>query len=251
VISDGPQRSPSSFRLRWRRPSTTRVVLLLLFLYPLFELFVWIPLTLTAYCPKPGSHAAQAMERFNRFQGMTSVLVADHHLDPDQDRDPLYAIGRLNDTLAEVTIPVSRIPATGYFNFLSSRAQDAKFVVFRSLPINDEGCVASENLIAETLSTLLPGVRTAVEEHIQALEKQGRCLAINFSDTVHADYLDMLAESEISTSVGRIKIREAIEVPLVSGFGEAVQSGKGWLYPTVPVARFLVRSLSNGYIDCD
>jgi hypothetical protein len=224
-------------------------VLSLLVLYFLAEVFVWIPATLALYCPKQDWLSDSSMDKLRPFGDAQSLLILQNSESEPEDLS-LRAIGTLSDSLTEVSIPASQIPPGDQFQYLAEAARDATFVVFQSLPESDPRCSDAAELIAEMQTTMLPGYRTLIEDHVSKLRQQKKCLAISFSDAINADFLDMTTDTIIVTSAGRIKIRESLDVPLRSSLGQPARSKDGALYPTLPITGFFVRLFTNGYIEC-
>lgn len=238
----GTPKSPSSLtkRLTW-------ITLVLLVLYPLAEFFVWTPLMMKIYCPKRDSDAPSAEQKLNPYSD-AKVLLSIENIEEPKGLPAI--ILSLIESVDEIIVPLPRIGPPELREYIRSVGGANKFVAFSTTAVSSEECAAQSERFMEFVERLPPPERQLTIDVLEKARGQGKCVGASFTNVIDPDFVYLLRDSTIATAAGTFSLREAIEIPLGALPGKLSRHESGRLDPTLPVTRFVSRSISNGYLSC-
>jgi hypothetical protein len=217
-------------------------------LYPPFEFLVWSQLVASYNCPKKDSLDPDGYGVLDSVSRPGAVLFLAQ--DVDYFKNPFNMSNFILGPVDQIAYPMSRIRPTELRDSLSAMKINGKFIVISREQASSKACRDSSEIVIAAMNHLTLLEREDIERVLIGLSETGSCIGISARDSVEVAYLYLSSESTTNTSAGLLTTHEAQLVPIDLADGDITRKRTGRLAPTLPVTRFLVDNLSNGYIRC-
>lgn len=217
-------------------------------LYPIFEFFVWTQVVASYNCPKRDSLSPE-IAVLSAITSPATLLVI------SQDREyfsyPFDALNYIVGPVRRVAYPMSRIAPNELRESFSAVEANSTFLVIAKEQVGSSRCAASAERIAMAMSHLTLLEHEIAEGNLRDLEKAGSCLSVSATNSFEADYLYLVSKSTRETAAGLMVERETQLIPIGSTEAKFVRARHGKLLPDLPVSKFLVTHMTNGYVPCE